>query len=163
MSARWAPEIDPLRRPRWPSGQDHENQTILCSIWPVLQPRIKPRRSGFVWPEENCPRLCLVSPKVFYSISVTDGVLGPCLCRLWLAYLGTLDWLHRHYWKRAELDDVNTEPPMNWLELEKWLVNVLLHYWQTIFLFDSVKLLWHNQYCIKRYVNKGDLTWFYIL
>ncbi len=39
--------------------------------------------------------------------------------------------------------------------LEKWpnnvIVNVLLHYWQTIFLFDSIKLLWHNQYCIKRY------------
>ncbi len=107
MSARWAPETDPLRRPRWPSGQDHENQTILCLIWSVLQPRIKPHHAGFVWPEENCPRLCLVAPKVFYSISVTDGVLGHCRCRLWLAYLGTLGWLHRHC-KRAELDDVNT-------------------------------------------------------
>ncbi len=61
------------------------------------------------------PWLCLVAPKVFYSVSVTDGVLGPCLCPLWLAYLGTLCWLHRHYWKRAELDDVITESPMNWL------------------------------------------------
>ncbi len=33
---------------------------------------------------------------------------------------------------------------------------------QTISLFDSVKLLWHNQYCIKCYINKGDLTRFYI-
>ncbi len=24
---------------------------------------------------------------------------------------------------------------------------------------DTVKLLWHNQYCIKRYINKGDLTY----
>ncbi len=28
---------------------------VLCSIWPVLQPRIKPRHAGFIWPEENCP------------------------------------------------------------------------------------------------------------
>ncbi len=115
---------------------------VLCSIWPVLQPRIKPHRAGFVWPEKNWPQLCLVVPKVFYSISVTDGVSGLCDCCLWLAYLGTLGWLHRHYWKRAELDDVNTawlSIPMNWLKLDKWL----LHYWQTIFLFDSEKLLQH--------------------
>ncbi len=31
---------------------------VLCSIWPVLQPRIKPRHAGFVWPEENCPPDC---------------------------------------------------------------------------------------------------------
>ncbi len=38
----------------------------------------------------TAPRLCLVAPKVFYSISITDGVLDPCCCCLWLAYLGTL-------------------------------------------------------------------------
>lgn len=33
---------------------------------------------------------------------------------------------------------------------------LLLHYWQTILLFDTVKQLWHNLYCMKRYI--GDLT-----
>ncbi|KAL0149425.1 hypothetical protein M9458_055213 [Cirrhinus mrigala] len=34
---------------------------------------------------ELAPRLSLVSPKVFFSPFVTDGVLVPCRCRLWLA------------------------------------------------------------------------------
>ncbi len=61
-----------------------------------------------------------------------------------------------------------------------WMMSTLNHQWtdfnwkndllmssfiidKLFFLFDSVKLLWHNQYCIKRYINKGDLTWLYIL
>ncbi len=34
---------------------------------------------------ELAPWLSLVSPKVSFSISVTDGVLVPCHCRLWFA------------------------------------------------------------------------------
>ncbi len=34
-----------------------------------------------------------------------------------------------------------------------------LHHWIIILLFIPVKLLWNNLYCIKRYINKGDLTW----
>ncbi len=49
----------------------------------------------------------------------------------------------------------NDELPLT----EKWVFTiVLLHYWQTMFLFNTVKLLWHNL-CYKRYINKGDLTW----
>ncbi len=55
-TARWAPETDPLQRPRWPLGQDHENQTnplqnLTCA-------GIKPRHAGFIWTEENCPPDC---------------------------------------------------------------------------------------------------------
>ncbi len=39
-------------------------------------------------------------------------------------------------------------------------LTVFLHYRHTIFLFNTVKLLWHNQYCIKRFINQGDLTWY---
>ncbi len=28
---------------------------------------------------------------------------------------------------------------------------------QTIFQFDTVKLLWHNLYDVKRYINKGKM------
>ncbi len=55
MSARWAPETDPLQRPRWHQDKTTGTRQVLCSVWPVLQPRIKPRHAGFVWPEENCP------------------------------------------------------------------------------------------------------------
>ncbi len=34
-----------------------------------------------------------------------------------------------------------------------------LHHWIIILLFIPVKLLWNNLYCIKRYINRGDLTW----
>ena len=34
---------------------------------------------------ELAPQLSLVSPKVFFLHSLTDGVLVPCRCRLWLA------------------------------------------------------------------------------
>ncbi len=40
---------------------------VLCTIWLVLQPGIKPCHAGFVRPEENCPlNWALVSPKVFF-------------------------------------------------------------------------------------------------
>jgi len=40
-------------------------------------------QSDLMWPEEHWfPRLSLVSPKVYFLHSVTDGV--PCHCRLWL-------------------------------------------------------------------------------
>ncbi len=49
-----------------------------------------------------------------------------------------------------------TESMTNCLKLENWLFSiVLLH---TFVLFDTVNLLWHNLYCIKRYINKDDLT-----
>ncbi len=94
-SARWwksgSCQLDELQR-QIPSKDlvGHRDKTTRTRQ--VLQPRIKPRHTGFVWPEEKCRRLCLVAPKVFYSISVTDGVLGPCRCRLWLVLFGDT-WL----------------------------------------------------------------------
>ncbi len=53
-------QLDELQR-QIPSEDlvGHQDKTtgtrqVLYSIWPVLQPRIKPCRAGFVWPEENC-------------------------------------------------------------------------------------------------------------
>ncbi len=168
MSARWLQWQIPSEDLAGHRDKTTRTRQVLCSTWPVLQPRIKPCHAGLVWPEDNCPQLCLVAPKVFYiyiyafsrrfnpkrltiqaihifvstwmyslgikpttfalltQCSTTEpqehflvfckilGVLGPCRCRLWLVYLGTLGWLHRLYWKRAELD-VNTDSPMNWL------------------------------------------------
>ncbi len=112
-------QLDELQRQN--SSEDligHQDKTtrtrrILCRIWHAQELNHAMLVSS--GQRRTAPRLSLVSPKVFYSISVTDGVLVLCRCRLWLAYLGTLGWLHRHYWKRAELDYVNTESPMNWL------------------------------------------------
>ncbi len=50
-----------------------------------------------------------------------------------------------------------TESMMNYLE--NWVFTILLlHYRHTVLPFNTVKLLWHNLYCVKRYINKGDLT-----
>lgn len=51
---------------------------------------------------------------------------------------------------------VALESVMNW---KIYFTVVLLRFWHTIFLFNTVKLLWHNLYCIEKYRNKGDLTW----
>ncbi len=39
---------------------DHRHKTmvtrhVLCTIWPMLLPGIKPSHAGFIWPEENWP------------------------------------------------------------------------------------------------------------
>ncbi len=62
------------RGPRWPSGQDLGNQ--MSPQHKLLVHLVR---------GELAPRLSLVSPKVFFSISVFDGVLVPSRCRLWLA------------------------------------------------------------------------------
>ncbi len=36
--------------------------------------------------------------------------------------------------------------------------SIVRGYGDIIFLLNTVKLLGHNLYCIKRYINKGDLT-----
>ncbi len=68
--------------------------------------------------------------------------LSPLACLMRL-----LDWLMRslnHQWT-----DFNCK--------KYYFFILLLHHWQTILLFDTVKLLWHSL-CIKHYINKGHLT-----
>ncbi len=38
-----------------------------------------------------------------------------------------------------------------------------LNHWIIIFLFIPIKLLWNNLYYIKRFINKGDLSYFYFI
>ncbi len=88
---------------------------VLCSIWPVLQTRIKPRHAGFVWPEENCPPTVPGFSQGFllnlcHRWSFGSLPLSPLACLFGDAWLIAQTLL-----KRAELDDVNTESPMNWL------------------------------------------------
>ncbi len=111
------------------------------------------------------PRLSLVSPKVFslfcHRWSFGSLPLSPLACLVGGTAFPAISstWLHRYYLNWTELDDditeFNDELPLT----ENWVFTiVILHYWQTMFLFNTVKLLWHNL-CYKHYINKGDLTW----
>ncbi len=77
--------------------------------------------------------------------------LSPLACLVgdisFLAILST--WLHRYYLNWTELDN----------DINESIMNCLLHFPHTIFLFNTIKLLWHNLYCIKCYTNKCVLTW----
>ncbi len=46
---------------------------ILCTIWPVSQPEIKPQHAGFVWPEEN-------KGESHFSVLPLPLRLTPCPC-----------------------------------------------------------------------------------
>ncbi|XP_058634529.1 uncharacterized protein LOC131542159 [Onychostoma macrolepis] len=64
---------------------------VLCSIGPELQPRIKPRHAGFVWPEENCPPTVPGFSQgfllnLYHRWSFGSLWLSPLAC-----FLGTLD------------------------------------------------------------------------
>ncbi len=120
-----------------PAGSSSQN-------WPTTEPGFS---QGF---------FSILSPMEFWFLAtvplawLVGGTSFPAI---------SLTWLHRYYLNWTELDDditeFNDELPLT----EKWVFTiVLLHYWQTMFLFNTVKLLWHNL-CYKRYINKGDLTW----
>ncbi len=68
--------------PRRPSGQDHGNQMSPLHNLTFLQ---HGTNCWFVWPEENWPPTESGFSQGFFLHSVTDGVLVPCRCRLWLA------------------------------------------------------------------------------
>ncbi len=60
----------------------------------------------------------------------------------------SLTWLHRYYLNWTELDDDITEFNDELALTKNWVFTVvLLHYRHSIFLFNTVKLLWHNLYC----------------
>ncbi len=141
----------PILSPRRPSGQDLGNQMSPLHNLTLLHIEQTAGSSG---QRRTAPP---TEPGFFQGLflhSVTDGVLVPCRCCLWLAYGDTKfpvissTWLHKYYLNWTELDDditeFNDELPLtqNWV-----LTSVFLHYRHTIFLFDTVKLLWHNLYC----------------
>jgi len=84
-------------------------------------------------PEENWPPTEPGFSKFFLSIQSPDGVLVPCPCCLafGLLSLGSFN-IQQYYW--SEL---------------LWLYN---------FHVNTVKLLWYNLYCKKRYINKCELN-----
>ncbi len=115
--------------PRQPSRKDHWNQLSPHNLT-LLQLEQTAGSSGR---RGTLPH--------FFLRSVTDGVLVPCRCRLWLAYLGTLhfQWYHRldcrYYLNWTEIDDAITKFN-NEIWTEKLVLNlVILHYWHTILLF----------------------------
>ncbi len=67
--------------PRQPSGKDHWNQWTTYTLT-LLQLE---QTTGLSGQRGTAPRLSLVSCKVFFLRSVTDGVLVHYSCRLWLA------------------------------------------------------------------------------
>ncbi len=106
--------------------------------------------AGFVWSEENCPPTEPGFSQGFFLHSVTDGVLVPLAC-LWGHFISS-DIVHLIaqilFWTELSwmmiITEFNEELPLT----ENWVFTiVLLHYWHTIFLFNTVKLLWHNLYC----------------
>ncbi len=66
--------------PRQPSGKDHRNQWNTYADFAAVGTNY-----WFVWPEGNCPPDWAWFLPRFFLHSVTDGVLVPCRCRLWLA------------------------------------------------------------------------------
>ncbi len=142
-----APETDPQWRPCLLDG--HRDKTtgtrwVLCTTcW-------------FVWPEENWPPdWAWFLPRFFspfcHRWRFGSLPLSPLACLVGDTSFPAISstWLHRYYLNWTELDDditgFNDELPLT----ENWVFTiVLLHYWQTIFLFDNVKLLWHNLYYI---------------
>ncbi len=68
---QWRPcqrDADALRRPRHLHDHQHKNigtRQDLCAIWPVLEPGIKPRLAGFLWPEEDWPNWAWFFPRFF--------------------------------------------------------------------------------------------------
>ncbi len=67
--------------PRQPSGKDHWNQLSPYNL--TLQQL--ELNCWFVWPERTGPPTEPGFSQGFFLRSVTDGVLVPCRCRLWLA------------------------------------------------------------------------------
>jgi hypothetical protein len=126
---------------------------VLCTIWPVQELNHAMLVSS--GQRRTAPRLSLVSPKVFYSVSVTDGVSG---LLIWGCLADCIDTIGRELnWMMISLNHQWTD--FNWkndLLMSSCIINKL-------FSCLTVKLLWHDQYCIKCIINKGDLTWFYIL
>ena len=150
--------------PRQPLGQDHRKQWF-CTNDSSAQSDFAAAwnwTTGFVWSEENwppnwawflprffspfchrwsfgslplSPLACLVGDTSFTVISLTWlQIIAQILFKLnWAAW-----W---HHW------------------IQWWTAFVILHYWHTVFLINVVQLLWHNLFCLKRYINKGDLTW----
>ena len=76
---------------------------------------------------------------------------------------GLLSWGHLNFNYITDLPALTLYD--NWNELDDITVftraavqpnQILLHY----FPVTTVKLLWNNCHCKKRYINKGDLIWF---
>ncbi len=139
---RWAPETDPQRRPRLIDGHQHKTtgtRWILCTIWLCCSMELN---CWFVWSEENWP---LISPKVFspFCHRWSFGSSGLLSCEH-LISSDIVDLiaqiLFELIWAGRDITEFNDELP------ERFNI-VLLHYWHTIFLFNTVKLLWHNLYC----------------
>ncbi len=147
--------LDPVVLSRWPSrwrglhsGQDHENQMSPLHNLTLLQPGTT---CWFIWPEENWAWFL----PMFFSLfchwwSSGSLPLSPLACLVGDTSFPAISstWLNRYYYNWTELDDAitefNNELPLN----ENWVFTiVLLHYLYTIFLFDTVKLLWHNLCC----------------
>ncbi len=117
--------------------------------------------------------VCVYMNKVFFLHffhwwSLGSLTLSPFACldgdTRYLAIL--LSWLHRQYKLNIELHKVGW-----WHHCflqscfidffravlqQSWIVCCHLF---TMLLFITVKLLWNHLFCIKRYINKGDLTW----
>ncbi len=68
--------------PRWPTGQDHRNQMSPLHNLTLLQLEQTAGPSG---QRRTGPPTEPGFSQDFFLHSVTDGVLVPCRCRLWLA------------------------------------------------------------------------------
>ncbi len=128
---RWAPETDPQWGPR------HLDSIRKRPLEPV-----EPLQSDFgtsywfVWPEGNCPRLSLVSPKVFspfcHRWSFGSLPLSPLSCLVGDTSFPAISstWFHRYYLNWTELDNDITEFNNEMPSTENLVLNpVILHYW----------------------------------
>ncbi len=134
------------------SPRRHRDKTtgtrqVLCTIYVFCS---MDQTAGSSGRRRTGPRLSLVSPKVFFSVlSLME------FCFLAAVASGLLSWEHfvfsvivRYYLNWTELDDDISEFNDLLPLTENWVFTiVLLHYWHTIFLFYTVKLLWHNVCC----------------
>ncbi len=130
--------------PRQPSGKDHWNQWTTNNLT-LLQLEQTTGSSG---QRGTAPRLSLVSPKVFSS-SFGSLPLSPLACLVWDTSFPAISptWFHRYYLNWTELDnditEFNNEMPLT----QNWVLNLLiLHYWQTIFLF------WYSAVALTQFV-----------
>ncbi len=84
-TTRWAPETDPLRRPCHLDGhQDKTTETrwVLCTNWLCC---CMEQTAGSSGQRRTGPPTEPGFSQVFFPISVADGFLITCRCRLWLA------------------------------------------------------------------------------
>ncbi len=119
-ATRWAPETDPQWGPLTLSPRHPSEKKTLEPVEPLHSDFAAVRTNyWFVWPEENWPPDWAWFLPRFFLHSVTDVVLVPCRCCLWLCLFG---------------DSSFTAISLT----EKWVFNLVIwHYCHTVLLFWS--------------------------